>query len=137
MILLILTLLSLDAQAGDEMKAGSTLKQDSYVFSIEEAEKLKTKIEDLEKKELLLDQYKTLDTLRTQQNDLLKGSIEIKDSQIQLYKKIISEKDDQISLIEKRKNKQFWNNAAIFSAGILFTGLSIYAADQLDDSIEN
>jgi len=124
------------ANAGDEMKTGSILKQDSYVFSIEEAEKLKIKIEDLEKKEKLLEQFKILDDLKTQQFLLLENSIEIKDSQIELYKKIILEKNEEISLIKKTKNKQFLNGMSIFGAGILMTGLSIYAADQLDDSIE-
>lgn len=135
-MILALLLLMAPAYAGDEMKAGTVLKQDSYVFSIEEAERLRVKIEDLEKKEKLLEQYKILDGLKTQQNDLLKASIEIKANQIVLYREVIVEKDKQIDLIEKRKNKHLLNSAAIFGAGILFTSLSIYAADQLDDSIE-
>ena len=136
MIAILISILIPSAYAGDEMKAGSVLKQDSYVFSIEEAERLRIRMEDLEKKEKLLEQYKVLDSLKTQQNDLLKSSIEIKDNQVVLYKKIITEKDEQIDLVQKRKNKQFLNSAAVFGAGILFTSLSIYAADQLDDSIE-
>lgn len=136
MISIFLIIFTSIASAGDEMKAGSVLKQNSYVFSIEEAEKLKIKIEDLEKKEKLLEQYKILDDLKIQQINLLKNSIQIKDSQIDLYQKIILEKDEQISLIKKSKNKQFLNGAAIFGAGILFTSFSVYAADKLDDSIE-
>lgn len=136
MISIFLAMFISAANAGDEMKAGSVLKQDSYVFSIEETERLKVRIEDLEKKEKILEQFKILDDLKTQQTSLLKNSIEIKDAQIDLYKKIILEKDEQISLIKKTKNKQFLSGAAIFGAGILFTSLSIYAADQLDDSIE-
>lgn len=133
---MLMLFLSQNAVAGDEMKSGSVLTQDSYVFSIDEAEKLKVRIQELEKKEKLLDQYILLENLKDQQNTLLKGSVDIKDSQIDLYKKIIIEKDNQIDLIQKRKNKQFLNGAAIFGAGILFTSLSIYAADKLDDSID-
>jgi transcription initiation factor IIF auxiliary subunit len=136
MIGILLSLFLTPAYAADEMRSGSVLKQDSYVFSIEEAERLKSRIEDLEKKEKLLEQYKILDSLKSQQNDLLKLSIQIKDDQIILYKDIIVEKEKQNDLIKKQKNKLFLNGAAIFGAGILFTSLSIYAADQLDDSIE-
>lgn len=136
MIGILLSLFLTPAYAADEMRSGSVLKQDSYVFSIEEAERLKSRIEDLEKKEKLLEQYKILDSLKSQQNDLLKLSIQIKDDQIILYKDIIVEKEKQNDLIKKQKNKPFLNGAAIFGAGILFTSLSIYAADQLDDSIE-
>ena len=69
------------ANASDEMKAGSVLKQDSYVFSLEEAERLKIKIEDLEKKEKLLEQFKILDELKIQQTVLIppiRGSILLK-----------------------------------------------------------
>jgi len=137
MILFFLSLLVFPAVAGDEMKAGTVLKQDSYVFSIDEAEKLKIRVEDLEKKEQLLEQYKILDGLKAQQTDLLKNSLEIKDGQINLYKEIILEKDDQLSLIKKKHNTQLLNNMVLFGAGVLFTGLSIYAADKLDDSIDN
>ncbi len=126
-----------NAHAADEMKAGSILKEDSYVFTIKEAETLKEKIEELEKKEKILEQYIELDSLKTKQSDLLKISIDLKDQQIVLYKDIITEKDNQIEIIKKQKNKDFLNGAVIFTAGILFTGLSVYAADQLDDSIEN
>ena len=81
MILFFLSLLVFPAAAGDEVKAGTVLKQDSYVFSIDEAEKLKIRIEDLEKKEQLLEQYKILDGLKIQQTDLLKNSLDIKDGQ--------------------------------------------------------
>lgn len=124
------------ALAGDEVKAGTVLKQDSYVFSIEEAEKLKAKIEDLEKKEKLLTEFQQLDILRTQQSDLLTSSIDLKDKQIILYKDIISEKDLQIKLIEKRNKTQFITNSAIFLGGVLFTGTAIYFADKFDDSLE-
>ena len=137
MILFFLSLLVFPAVAGDEMKEGTVLKQDSYVFSIDEAEKLKIRVEDLEKKEQLLEQYKILDSLKIQQTDLLKNSLDIKDGQINLYKEIILEKDDQLSLIKKKHNTQLLNNMVLFGAGVLFTGLSIYAADKLDDSIDN
>jgi len=135
-LIFFLQLFTLTAFAGDEIKAGTVLKQDSYVFSIEEAEKLKSRIEDLEKKEQLLEQYKKLDTLRVDQNNMLSLILKLKDDQISSYKEIIDEKDKQILLIEKTNNKKEIKTYALFGAGILFAGLSIYAADRFDDSME-
>lgn len=135
-LIFFLQLFVLTAFAADEMKSGTVLKQDSYVFTIEEAEKLKSRIEDLEKKEQLLEQYKRLDTLRVEQNNMLSLTLKLKDDQIFSYKEIIDEKDKQIVLIEKTSNKKEIKTYALFGAGILFAGLSIYAADRFDDSME-
>lgn len=135
-LIFFLQLFILTAFAGDEMKSGTVLKEDSYVFTIEEAKKLKSKIEELEKKEELLEQYKKLNTLRIEQNEMLSSALKLKDDQISSYKEIIDEKDKQILLVEKINNKKEIKTYALFGAGILFAGLSIYAADRFDDSME-
>ena len=136
MISLFISLLVFDASASDLVKSGATLKEDSYVFSLEEAERLKIRIEDLEKKERLLDQYEKLDSLKKQQIDLLQLSLETKDKQISLYNDIITEKDKQILLIQKAKRSEYINSAVIFMSGIALTSGALYAADKLDDSLE-
>jgi len=136
MISLFISLLVFNASASDLVKSGTTLKEDSYVFSLEEAEKLKIRIENLEKKERLLDQYEKLDSLKKQQIDLLQLSLETKDRQILLYNDIIIEKDKQILLIQKTKRSEYINSAVIFMSGIALTSGALYAADKLDDSLE-
>jgi hypothetical protein len=136
MISLFISLLVFNASASDLVKSGTTLKEDSYVFSLEEAERLKIRIEDLEKKERLLDQYEKLDSLKKQQIDLLQLSLETKDRQISLYNDIIIEKDKQILLIQKTKRSEYINSAVIFMSGIALTSGALYAADKLDDSLE-
>lgn len=125
------------AGAGDEMKAGAVLKEDSYVFTMQEADTLKTKIEELEKKEKLLLQYQELSSLRLQQNEILKNSITLKDQQISLYKEVASEREEQIKIINRNKKTDLIANSLVFVAGIIFAGASIYTADKLDDSLEN
>jgi len=136
MIKLLLLLFISNANAADEMKSGTVLKEDSYVFSIEEAEKLKSKIEDLEKKEKILEQYKILDNLREQQTNLLQSSLTMRDDQVKLYKEILKEKDKEISLLKDGNNKKILNITAAFCIGMVFTGTSIYIADKFDDSME-
>lgn len=136
MISLFISLLVFNASASDVVKSGTTLREDSYVFSLEEAEKLKIRIEDLERKERLLDQYEKLDSLKKQQIDLLQLSLETKDKQISLYNDIITEKDKQILLIQKEKRSEYINSAVIFISGIALTSGALYAADKLDDSLE-
>lgn len=136
MISLFISLLVFNASASDVVKSGTTLREDSYVFSLEEAEKLKIRIEDLERKERLLDQYEKLDSLKKQQIDLLQLSLETKDKQISLYNDIITEKDKQILLIQKAKRSEYINSAVIFISGIALTSGALYAADKLDDSLE-
>ncbi len=122
--------------AGDIMPAKTVLQSESYVLSIEEAEKLKAKIEDLEKKEKLLSEYINLENLREKQVSGYKQVVEFQDLQIEKYNIVISSKDKQIKTLLKRSDNSFLKNAILFSSGALLTAGSIYAADKLDDSIE-
>jgi bacterioferritin (cytochrome b1) len=132
---LILLLLN-NAFAGDEMKAGDKLKYDSYVLSIEEANKLKKRIIELEKKEELLTQYEKLNTLRKEQNEILTFNLSLKDNQISSYKNIIKEYEEIEDIKNKKEVNKFIKNGSLILSGVLFMGLSVYAADKFDDSLE-
>ena len=132
---LILLLLN-NAFAGDEMKAGDKLKYDSYVLSIEEANKLKKRIIELEKKEELLTQYEKLNTLRKEQNEILTFNLSLKDNQISSYKNIIKEYEEIEKIKNKKEVNKFIKNGSLILSGVLFMGLSVYAADKFDDSLE-
>jgi bacterioferritin (cytochrome b1) len=132
---LILLLLN-NAFAGDEMKAGDRLKYDSYVLSIEEANKLKKRIIELEKKEELLTQYEKLNTLRKEQNEILTFNLSLKDNQISSYKNIIKEYEEIENIKNKKEVNKFIKNGSLILSGVLFMGLSVYAADKFDDSLE-
>ena len=71
--------------AGDVIKAGTTLEEDSYVFTIEEATNLLQRVEELEAKEQELNKYKELEVLRVQQVDLYKINLDYSRAQIDRY----------------------------------------------------
>jgi len=118
------------------MPAKTVLQKDSYVFTIEEAEKLKLKIQDLEKKEQLLSEYIKLESLREKQIDSYKKVVDMQEDQAKKYDIMIDSKDKQIKILLEREDDGFFKKAIIFGSGVLLTAGSLYAADKLDDSIE-
>ena len=120
----------------EEMKAGDKLKENSYVFTIPEAEKLKARIIDLEQKEKLYFEFEKLNNLRLEQNNLLILNLELKDKQIESYKKIITEYDNLNKIKEKNFNKKIIINTALVLSGVALTTVSIWSADKFDDSLE-
>jgi len=122
--------------AGDQLPAKTVLQRESYVMSIEEATKLKARIEDLEKKEKLLGQYVILNELLEKQSGYYKKNIEFQDLQIKKYESLMDSKDDQIKILLKQESSSFAKKIILFGSGVLMTAGSIYVADKLDDSIE-
>lgn len=128
------------AKAGEILEKGSVLKQQSYVFSIEEAKALMLKIESLEaelsqQKELNVE-YKNLENNLTLQNNNLNDLILIKDLQINEYKNIYQINLDRIKKLEKQSNFSKYEKWGTFSLGLGLAIGSILIADKIDDLSE-
>jgi|15BtaG_2_1085339.scaffolds.fasta_scaffold00358_17 hypothetical protein len=133
-ILLVILALTNNVFAGDIVKKGEILKEDSYVFTIPAAESLMSRVFELEKKEKELDHYKQLNFLNNQK-------IEIYESNINLYKKINLENEKIISnyaeLDKARiKNKRWdrFENYIIFGTGVATTVFMFIAIDYINDN---
>jgi len=120
------------AFASDEMKAGEVLTEDSYVFSMKEAEDLKLRIIDLENKEKKLELYVEL-------SEKYEQKIELQDQNIEKYKeysKNLEEinKNNQL-IIDKYMKKENLNElrmGAYFLLGFGTAFGSVYLATKLD-----
>jgi len=119
--------------AGDYMPAGTILEGDSYVFNLIEADALKERIVDLEKKEELLIEYIELDENNKDQIALLEVNAEIAEYQLDEYKNIT---ELQKSSLEKYRKKEKWDrveNCAIFAGGIAVTVITFIVVDDISD----
>jgi hypothetical protein len=122
--------------AGDVVTAGTTLEEDSYVFTIEEATNLLARIEELEIKEAELEKYKGLETLRLQQIDLYKINLDYSESQIQRYISLNQTNETLIDRYQKRHRLQTVENIGFLALGIGLTIGAFLAADSITDHME-
>jgi len=132
-VIITTSLIASPCYAGEAMSAGTVLSEDSYVFTLEEANKLKQRIEELEAKEEKLEEYVVLDQIHQDQILLYQKNYDIYQQQISEYKNISDIQNQQISRYE-RKDK--WNraeNAAILVGGILLTTASFLVVDKVSD----
>jgi len=133
-MLILMTLLSSLSSAGDLKEKGFVLKEDSYVFSIEEAERLKNRIIELESIEIELNSLKKINVINEKTIDLYKINENLFSKQIDNYK-YISDINDEI--IKKYNDQNKYNDlktAGYFSLGIITTIGSFLIADHISDS---
>jgi hypothetical protein len=125
----------LSAMAGENMSAGEVLEEDSYVFTLEEANELKVRIEELEKKERQLEEYKILEGAYIEQIELYKDNLNIAKEKEDTLKDIISLQDNTI---DKYKKNEKWNkaeNIALFVGGIALTTATFIIVDKISDDM--
>ena len=122
--------------AGDVIKAGTTLEEDSYVFTIEEATNLLQRVEELEAKEQELNKYKELEVLRVQQVDLYKINLDYSRAQIDRYIVLNNMNQDLIGRYHTRDRLQTWENIGFLSIGIAVTVAAFMGADAITDNME-
>ena len=120
--------------AGEILKAGDVLPEDSYVFSIEEAERLKDRVIELEKLERKVEEYKKLEALYENKIDLYLENENV-------YKRRVSNLDQIISSLEKvnerHERHQKWDKAEnyiILSSAIAGTILTFITVDYINDN---
>jgi len=131
---MILMTLLFSSFAGDIKEKGFVLEKDSYVFTIEEAERLKARIVELEAKELELDYYKKLNKVNEQTIDLYKINEDLFKKQIENQKLISDINDDIIQKYNDSKKYNDFKTAGYFSLGVIVTIGSFIIADSISDS---
>ena len=136
-------LFSTTAFAGDVKPKGTVLKEDSYVFTIDEATRLLKRVEELEEKELVLkakilelEKYKNLEGVRLKQLDLYKINLDYSQAQNQRYIGLIGTQTDLLDRYNKRNSMQTLENFGYLTLGIALTIGAFFAADAITDQME-
>tara|TARA_B100001287_G_C22573128_1_gene477237 strand:- start:376 stop:771 length:396 start_codon:yes stop_codon:yes gene_type:complete len=129
-------LLPRTSKASEILKAGESVKEDSVVFTIEEAEKLKSRIFELEKKEKVLDEYKDLCSIKDSKIDIYKINESLYKDQLLTYQSIVDIQDKRLEKQRKIESASQYRNAGFFVLGVSVAIGSILIADKVNDSIE-
>lgn len=140
MIILISCAITSNAWAGDVMKSGTVLTKDSYVFSIEEAQKLKLTIEELEfekqKYLAIIEQYKDLNIITDEKHQSYLDLVSTKDAQISEYERLHSLDLERIKSLEKQDKVSSLEKWGFLGIGVGATITAILIADKIDDVSE-
>tara|TARA_A100001011_G_scaffold265255_1_gene274054 strand:+ start:5453 stop:5917 length:465 start_codon:yes stop_codon:yes gene_type:complete len=124
------------ANAGEIMQSGTVLEQDSYVFTIEEANALLNRVEELEQKELLLNEYIALNTIQSRQIDLYKVNYDLIDQQRLQYTQLITLNEDLLARSRRQNQFRELKDWGLFSLGVAVTIGAFLAADRIGDTME-
>ncbi len=116
------------------MSEGDILKEDSVVFSVDEAEKLKSRILDLEKKEKDLQIYKDLYSLEQDKCEIYSESIDLFKIKEKTYLEINEEYKSIIVQKEKRLRLNGYENVGYFALGAATIIGSFYMTSSIIDS---
>ena len=137
-MLLLVTLLLFPriSSASEILKAGETLKEDSVVFTIDEAEKLKARIFELEKKEKILEEYKDLCSVKDSKVDIYKINESLYKEQLSTYQNIVDLQDKRLEKQRKIQTASDYRDAGFFVLGVSVAIGSILIADKVNDSME-
>ena len=131
---MILMTLLFSSFAGDIKEKGFVLEEESYVFTIEEAESLRARIVELEAKELELDYYKKLNKANEKTIDLYKINEDLFKKQIENQKLISDINNDIIQKYNDNKKYDDFKSAGYFTLGVIVTIGSFIVADNISDS---
>lgn len=135
---LLLLFFSNFAMAGDVLKSGTKLTEDSYVMTLTEAQEIKNQIQELEFKinnaQSEIEQYQKLDQLQEQEIQELNQIVEMKQTEVDTYKNLIAEYDEQMQKLQKHRDLE---KVILVGGSILGTVGLLFVADTLDHSIQN
>lgn len=128
------------ALGGEAMKAGTILKNDSYVFTIDEAQRLQIRLDELEKltlnQEEIIGQYQMLDELLQSENQAYQELLDLSKLQVNEYQQLHQMDLERISTLEKQQKLAKLEKGIYFGTGLLFSVLAIIVADKVDDGLE-
>ena len=123
----------LNAFGGDIMTKGTVLDEDSYVFTIEEAEKLKERVLELEKKEEQIVLYEELVQKYEKQEKLFDLSNQYKEEYIENLKKVNTNNQLIIDTYMNKNKFSKYERVSYFALGIGFAYSAVYVATLLDE----
>ena len=135
-LLMMLLLVPKTSNASEKLEKGTVLKEDSIVFTIEEAERLKQRVFELEKKEKELEETLKLLEINKSKIDIYKINEDFYIDQSKKYIQIIDYQDKKIDNYRKIETASNYRNAGIFILGAAVTVGSILIADKVNDSID-
>lgn len=124
------------SSASETLKKGDVLKEDSVVFTIDEATRLKNRMFELEKKEKELAEMHKLCEIKDQKIDLYKINEEFYKEQIESYKNVVSYQDKKIENYQKIDSIRKYKETGYFILGISVAVGSIIVADKVNDSMQ-
>ena len=136
MIVFTLVMMPSLSYAGDIVPAGTTLEQESYVFTIDEATRLLQRVEELGLKERQLELYIALESLRSRQIGLYEYNLELSRTQLNNYRDMQALDQNLIDRYNKRSRFQTLENVGFLSLGIALTIGAFLAADSVTDHME-
>lgn len=122
--------------ASESMEAGSVLPQDSIVFSLDEADDLRKRIEELEAAERKKDLLDDLVLIQEQEKDTLKELLEIKQGQVDQWKEFSILHEERVKRLERKDKIKRLENAGWFILGIGVAGGAIVLGDKIGDTME-
>ncbi len=123
--------------AGEAMDAGTVLQEDSYVFTVQEAQDLRIKMEELEKelkkRDKVIVQLKNLDTVQQAKEKELENTLELERSKILLYKELYTSSSDRLNKYERRRAGK---DIGLVAISIVTTIALLLVVDSIDDHID-
>ena len=137
MILALLLLTPSISNAGDLVKKDQCLKEDSYVFTIEQAESLKQRIHELEEKEKKIEEYEKLIALLENKISVIKENETLYKELSKNQQQIIKEYEKIVKSNKKTKFLKNVQNYLFFGAGVTLTIFSFMATDYINDTAIN
>lgn len=127
--------------AGDYMKTGEILLEDSYVFNVEEATGLMNKLsaleQEVENQKKIIEEYKRLDQIQQQKELDFIDLVETKELQITEYEQLHALDTNRIKQLNRQVNSSKFEKWAFMGLGIGITVGAILVADKVDDGIES
>lgn len=126
---------------GEVMRSGDILSEDSYVFTISEAEGLMRKIEELEasnlQNEKVIAVFKELDFNTSLQIREMDSLLKLKSLEINEYEHMTSLYRTRITRLERQSKFSKVEKWGFMGIGIGLTVGSIIIADKIDDYVDN
>lgn len=119
------------AFGSDEMKAGEVLKEDSYVFSMDEIARLQDRISELEEKEKKLELYISLVEEYERKDNLVSLSDDYKNKYIENLKSINDNNQLIIDAYNRKDKFSTLEKYSYFALGVGFAYGSIYTGSLL------
>lgn len=137
----IMNLIIFPAFAGERVPAGTVIEEESFVFTVEEAQKMQQYISELEqtikqRDELLVLKDELIDT-QEKKTFQLEESIVLRDTQIYKYQEWQAIDLERVRQLEKQRRADKREKWGALALGIGLTVGSILVADQIDDFAEN
>lgn len=134
-----LNIITVPAFAGERQSAGTVLKEDSMVFSLDEAQRMAEYISQLEgtirKQNELLSAKDDLIENKDEQITSFEDYQELQQQQIAKYLEIQDLDESRIATLEKQARTRKLETAGAFIGGVAVAVTLLIVVDQLDDKV--